>query len=227
MDASSTDFRRRLAIAARAPEPERHAAPAARGARAPASRLLEQPDRGGARRARANYRHHRTGWCAPDEALIAADLRWLDASGGVLLPATAAAYPPLLRESPDAPAVLYVRGDVRILSEPQLAMVGSRNPTAGGQIHGARVRGVLRARRHHHHQRARARHRCRLSRRRAGSRRPHDRGARLRARPDLSARARGARRAHRRERRARLGVSARHAAVARPTFRSAIASSRA
>jgi DNA processing protein len=39
----------------------------------------------------------------------------------------------LLRESPDAPGVLYVRGDVRILSEPQLAMVGSRNPTAGGR----------------------------------------------------------------------------------------------
>jgi DNA processing protein len=33
----------------------------------------------------------------------------------------------------DAPAVLYVRGQVRCLAEPQLAMVGSRNPTAGGR----------------------------------------------------------------------------------------------
>lgn len=70
---------------------------------------------------------------APDERLIASDLRWLESSGTVLLPATSADYPSLLRESPDAPAVLYVRGDIRVLSEPQLAMVGSRNPTAGGR----------------------------------------------------------------------------------------------
>jgi DNA processing protein len=74
------------------------------------------------------------GWLAgPDEALIAADLRWLEATGTSLLPATSPAYPPMLLESPDAPAVLYVRGDLQILSEPQLAMVGSRNPTAGGR----------------------------------------------------------------------------------------------
>ena len=70
---------------------------------------------------------------APDEARIDSDLRWLETSGAVLLPATGPDYPPLLRESPGAPAVLFVRGDVRILSEPQLAMVGSRNPTAGGR----------------------------------------------------------------------------------------------
>jgi DNA processing protein len=70
---------------------------------------------------------------APDESLIASDLRWLDRSGGTLLPAFAAAYPAMLRESPDAPALLYVRGDIGVLSEPQLAMVGSRNPTAGGR----------------------------------------------------------------------------------------------
>jgi DNA processing protein len=70
---------------------------------------------------------------APDEALIDSDLRWLETSGTALLPATSKDYPPMLRESPDAPAVLYVRGEVRILSEPQLAMVGSRNPTAGGR----------------------------------------------------------------------------------------------
>ena len=70
---------------------------------------------------------------APDEARIDADLRWLETSGAVLLPVTGPDYPPLLRESPGAPAVLFVRGDVRILSEPQLAMVGSRNPTAGGR----------------------------------------------------------------------------------------------
>src|SRR5687768_6484226 len=48
----------------------------------------------------------------PDQAGIDADLRWLEASGAVLLAATDPAYPDLLRASPDAPAVLYVLGDV-------------------------------------------------------------------------------------------------------------------
>ena len=71
--------------------------------------------------------------CAPDEAAIDADLRWLATSGAVLLAATDPAYPDLLRETPDAPAVLYVLGDPGTLAEPQLGMVGSRNPTAGGR----------------------------------------------------------------------------------------------
>jgi DNA processing protein len=70
---------------------------------------------------------------APDDALVDSDLRWLESSGVALLPATSPDYPALLRESPDAPAVLHVRGDLRVLAEPQLAMVGSRNPTAGGR----------------------------------------------------------------------------------------------
>ena len=69
----------------------------------------------------------------PDLALIAADEAWLDAAGATLLPATSPDYPPLLALLPDAPAVLYVRGDVSVLAEPQIAMVGSRNPTAGGR----------------------------------------------------------------------------------------------
>ena len=42
-------------------------------------------------------------------------------------------YPPLLRAIHDPPALLYVRGDPDYLHQPQLAMVGSRNPTAGGR----------------------------------------------------------------------------------------------
>ncbi len=41
-------------------------------------------------------------------------------------------YPPLLRQIPDPPIVLYVHGDVRALSGPALAMVGSRKPSAYG-----------------------------------------------------------------------------------------------
>lgn len=41
-------------------------------------------------------------------------------------------YPRLLREIPKPPPLLFVRGDPACLSLPQLAVVGSRNPTAGG-----------------------------------------------------------------------------------------------
>jgi DNA processing protein len=69
----------------------------------------------------------------PDDARIDADLRWLERAGHHLLPCTSVSFPDLLRQSPDAPALLYVRGNPAVLAEPQLAMIGSRNPTAGGR----------------------------------------------------------------------------------------------
>ncbi|UZJ43783.1 DNA-processing protein DprA [Marinimicrobium sp. C6131] len=42
-------------------------------------------------------------------------------------------YPPLLREIRRAPPLLFVRGSVTALSMPQIAMVGSRNPSTGGR----------------------------------------------------------------------------------------------
>ena len=122
---------RRLAIAARAPSLSATQLAQLAGAEADLA-ALEWRDRRAF--ARLGLTSGTAAWlAAPDEALIDADLRWLESSGTALLPATSPDYPPLLRESPDAPAVLFVRGDVRILSEPQLAMVGSRNPTAGGR----------------------------------------------------------------------------------------------
>ena len=41
-------------------------------------------------------------------------------------------YPPLLKQIPDAPLLLYVRGDVSVLSRYAVAMVGSRRPSAYG-----------------------------------------------------------------------------------------------
>ncbi len=42
-------------------------------------------------------------------------------------------YPPLLDDLKDAPSALFVRGDPSVLELPALAIVGSRNPTRGGE----------------------------------------------------------------------------------------------
>ena len=68
----------------------------------------------------------------PDTSQFEAESRWLDDPSNHLLPITDPAYPPLLREISDAPALLFVRGDPSILSAPQIAVVGSRNPSRGG-----------------------------------------------------------------------------------------------
>jgi DNA processing protein len=75
-----------------------------------------------------------SAWLAsPADSTIEADLRWLAASGASLLAAIDPRYPPLLKQLSDAPAVLYVLGEPALLSEPQVAMVGSRNPTPAGR----------------------------------------------------------------------------------------------
>lgn len=56
----------------------------------------------------ASDRHHLLDWASPD-------------------------YPALLREIPDPPLLLYVDGELDVLQRPQLAIVGSRKPTAGGR----------------------------------------------------------------------------------------------
>jgi len=121
---------RRLSLAARAPGLDANALDAI-AALSPDFELLE------------SQRAHQLGALSiapqaiayllgPDESLIASDVRWLENSDCVLLPSSAPAYPRLLRASPDAPPVLYVRGAVAALGEPQIAMVGSRSATAGG-----------------------------------------------------------------------------------------------
>lgn len=63
-----------------------------------------------------------------------ADLEWLDAQPDVhLVDLASPAYPDLLREISKMPPLLFVRGDVSCLGLPQLAVVGSRNPTGGGR----------------------------------------------------------------------------------------------
>ncbi|WJW75619.1 DNA-processing protein DprA [Thiohalobacter sp. IOR34] len=67
-----------------------------------------------------------------DPGAAEADLRWREAPGRHILTLHDPAYPALLKEIPDPPPLLFVQGDPGWLSAPQLAVVGSRNPTAGG-----------------------------------------------------------------------------------------------
>lgn len=122
---------RRLCLAARAPGLNAEVL-ARLAAASPDLAVLEHPDREAF--AAAGMGAAATAWLLePDERRVLADLRWLQSSGCRLLPSLAADYPPLLRHSPDAPAVLCVGGSVAALSEPQVAIVGSRNATAGGR----------------------------------------------------------------------------------------------
>jgi len=71
----------------------------------------------------------------PDEAKIEADLRWLEQPDHHLLCWDDDAYPVLLRRIPSPPAALFIDGDPGCLWQPQIAVIGSRNPTPGGLDH--------------------------------------------------------------------------------------------
>ncbi len=68
----------------------------------------------------------------PDRALLKKREVWLARPEHHLLPLGSSGYPPLLSDLPDPPLALWVRGNPSALAEPQLALVGSRNPTQGG-----------------------------------------------------------------------------------------------
>jgi DNA processing protein len=70
----------------------------------------------------------------PDHAVIDQWRRWLERPGCALATLGDPHYPPRLAQLPDPPAALWLRGpDPGVLLCPQLAMVGSRNPTGGGR----------------------------------------------------------------------------------------------
>ncbi len=64
---------------------------------------------------------------------IAADLRWAEQADHHIITRDDARYPERLASLPQPPLLLYVWGDPDYLLQPQLAMVGSRNPTAAGR----------------------------------------------------------------------------------------------
>lgn len=71
---------------------------------------------------------------AVPESDVQSDLDWLHgAAHRHILLEEDDYYPQLLRSIRDAPPLLFVAGHPELLNDPQLAMVGSRNPTKSGQ----------------------------------------------------------------------------------------------
>lgn len=71
----------------------------------------------------------------PDQAAIDAGLQWLAQPDHHLLCWDNDDYPVLLRRIDSPPAALFVDGDPGCLWQPQIAVIGTRNPTAGGLDH--------------------------------------------------------------------------------------------
>lgn len=67
------------------------------------------------------------------DEMINQDLEWFDSDRKHLIPITSKDYPALLKEIPDPPKLLFVHGEKNLLSRHQIAIVGSRNPTAQGK----------------------------------------------------------------------------------------------
>ncbi|MDB5968266.1 MAG: dprA [Hydrocarboniphaga sp.] len=74
-----------------------------------------------------------TGLAEPDRARVDLDLAWLaGAADRHLIVYTDPRYPQRLREIDAAPAALFGIGDVELLRQPQIGVVGSRHATAQG-----------------------------------------------------------------------------------------------
>jgi DNA processing protein len=69
----------------------------------------------------------------PDWDSVASDLRWAEQPNNHLITLTNPLYPTQLKEIHDPPPILFITGDPEVLSTPQLAVVGSRNPSASGK----------------------------------------------------------------------------------------------
>lgn len=69
----------------------------------------------------------------PDWKAVEADIKWLNQPRHHLVTYFDKTYPPLLKEIPDSPIVLFIVGDPEVLQSVQLGIVGSRNPSPGGK----------------------------------------------------------------------------------------------
>lgn len=69
----------------------------------------------------------------PDWAAVDNDLIWLSQENNQLLTLDNPFYPPQLKQIADPPPLLFLRGQKQLLSSPQIAIVGSRNPSIEGK----------------------------------------------------------------------------------------------
>jgi len=69
----------------------------------------------------------------PDWTLVDQDMDWLAQTNNYAITLMNAAYPAQLKEIADPPPVLFVRGKPGVLALPQIAIVGSRNPSTQGR----------------------------------------------------------------------------------------------
>ena len=69
----------------------------------------------------------------PDWKGVERDLRWIERDGNDFIAWNSPRYPAQLAEIADPPPGLFVRGDARLLPAVQLAIVGSRRPSADGR----------------------------------------------------------------------------------------------
>ena len=96
-----------------------------------AARLLGASE---AMRERAGLAPRTRAWLTSAAALpTPVERRWLETPRHHIVPFNSADYPNLLRTVPRCPLALYVEGNVAVLNDPQLAIVGSRNPTPAGR----------------------------------------------------------------------------------------------
>lgn len=63
---------------------------------------------------------------------VADACRWLEHPGHHLVLCTDERYPSMLLDEPSAPVALFFSGDPELAWHPQIAVIGSRNPTQGG-----------------------------------------------------------------------------------------------
>jgi DNA processing protein len=68
----------------------------------------------------------------PDWGVVDSDLGWLAQNNNSAITIDDSLYPQLLKEISDPPPVLFVRGNPELLALPQIAIVGSRNPSILG-----------------------------------------------------------------------------------------------
>jgi DNA processing protein len=68
----------------------------------------------------------------PDWQFIDKLIQWFELNKVTVLPFTHSLYPRLLLNTARPPVLLFVKGNLNLLNQPQIAFVGSRNPTAYG-----------------------------------------------------------------------------------------------